>query len=108
MYVSNVNSMRGSSDDRTYWTHDGSLPLEHVVASGAGAARCGRIAPQVDEFLYRGASVRSALRSMQGDQGGATGPSRYQMRSTNLVNALQSHRSVVLAKEQKDTGVQTL
>ena len=37
---------------KTYRTHDGCLPLEHVVASRASAARRGRVTAEVDQFLY--------------------------------------------------------
>ena len=41
-----------SQKSETYRTHDGCLPLEHVVASRASAARRGRVTAEVDQFLY--------------------------------------------------------
>ena len=40
-----------SQKSETYRTHDGCLPLEHVVASRASAARRGRVTAEIDQLL---------------------------------------------------------
>ena len=47
-------------DITTHRTHDRRLPLEEVVADGAGRARARGIAPKVDEFLSRECDGRVA------------------------------------------------
>ena len=41
----------------TYRPHDRCLPLEHVIARRTRAARRGRVAAEIDQFLH-GATVR--------------------------------------------------
>ena len=46
----------------TYGTHDRRLPLEHIIASRAGAARGWWVAPEVNQFLSRTEKVKSQYR----------------------------------------------
>jgi hypothetical protein len=44
---------RGRAVSPTHGTHDGRLPVEHVVAGRPGRARRRWVAPEVDQFLQR-------------------------------------------------------
>lgn len=81
----NVQKEDTSGIRRVVWTHDSSLPVEHVIAHRTCRAIRWRILSQIDQFCKR--HFRNAIVSMTPPDYNAC----QRVGSLTLVNALQRH-----------------